>query len=190
MVRDSRKVSRATGETLIDGGIYNGSHRITIHAWDTAGNLYSSSVSFTVTGEGFLPSCPAPSSPGINFCEPPTGAVLGASYGVTAAAKGDSQISAIRLYVDGKAQVTQTNTNQLSTIASVGTQGDHKIAFVAWDTTGHIFSKTRTIHSAYTYSYVDCPPKGNGSCSPGLTQRPALALIPMWEAPSLCKIKS
>ena len=161
-----------TGSTLIDAAINNGFHRITINAWDTAGNLYQSSVSFLVVGDGYPLFCSRPSSPGINFCVPPAGAVLGVSYAVSATARGDSSIAAVRLYVDGKAQVTvtqamQPDPSQLSTGAFVGTQGDHQVAFVAWDTTGHVFTSTRKIHSTYTYTEVGCPPKGNNPCSPG-----------------------
>lgn len=161
-------VTGQTGETVINTDTRNGHQKVTIHAWDTAGNLYSASVSFTVVGDGYPSSCAVPSSPGVNFCEPPAGTILGPSYSVAASAKGNSKISAMRLYVDGKAQATQAEATQLNVVATVGAQGDHKVAFVAWDTEGHVFSKTRTIHSTYTYSYVDCgSPKSNGPCSPG-----------------------
>ncbi len=158
-----------TGETVIDAAIKNGLHKITINAWDTAGNLYQNSVSFTVVGDGYPTVCDAPAVPGINFCAPPANAILGVNYSVTATAKGNSTIAAVRLYVDGKAQVTQTeeDPNQLSTVAEVDNQGDHQIAFVAWDTTGHVFKATRQIHSTYRYTEVGCPPKGNDPCSPG-----------------------
>jgi len=161
-----------TGETVIDAGIQNGRHKITINAWDTAGNLYQNSVSFTVVGNGFPTICHPPKTPGIDFCAPPADAVLGLDYPVSATAKGNSAIAALRLYVDGKSQVTQTQAmqqdpSQLSTLALVSSQGDHQIAFVAWDTSGHVFNATRKIHSTYTYSAVDCPPKGDSPCSPG-----------------------
>ena len=46
--------------------------------------------------------------------------------------------------------------------ASVNAQGDHTVAIVAWDTAGHVFNSTRTIHSTYTYGFYDCPPEGPG----------------------------
>jgi hypothetical protein len=158
-----------TGGTVIDASIKNGLHKITINAWDTAGNLYQNSVSFTVVGDGYPTFCDAPAAPGINFCAPPASAILGVYYSVIATAKGNSPIAAVRLYVDGKSKVTQTqeDPSQLSALAQVNSQGDHQIAFVAWDTTGHVFTKKREIHSTYTYSVVDCPPKGNKPCSPG-----------------------
>jgi hypothetical protein len=156
-----------TGETIINAATQNGFHHVVINAWDTAGNLYQGSVSFTVIGDGYPPFCPAPSSPGVNFCEPPANAVLSVYYGVSATAKGNSSIAAMRLYVDNKVQGTQPNSNQFSTAANTVTQGNHKVTFVAWDTGGHVFTSTRTLYSSYTYSLVNCPPKGNDPCSPG-----------------------
>jgi hypothetical protein len=124
--------SGGTGTTWGDGEATNGLHRVVIHAWENSGKIYESTVSFRVIGNGFPVSCPTPASPGINFCVPPPGAVLGTTYPVSAAAKGDSRITAIRLYVDGKEQLTQLNQNKLSTNATVATQGNHTISFVAW----------------------------------------------------------
>lgn len=156
-----------SGETIINAATQNGFHHVVINVWDTFGNLYQSSVSFTVVGDGYATTCAAPKTPGVNFCSPPAGAVLGVYYSVAATATGNSTISAMRLYVDGKAQVTQTGYNQLSTAATAPGQGNHTVAFVAWDSTGHVFSATRTLFSAYTYGQVNCPPKGNDPCSPG-----------------------
>ena len=101
---NDRKISESsggTGATLGDGDGTNGSHRVVINAWDSSGKLYQASISFRVVGDGFPTSCPTPSSPGINFCVPLPGAVLGTNYPVVATAKGQSSIAAIRLYVDG-----------------------------------------------------------------------------------------
>jgi hypothetical protein len=160
-----------TGNTIFNVGIFNGRHNITIHAWDLFGNLYEDKVSITVTGDGFGWSpCAAPPTPGINFCDPPNNVVLSTDYTVNATATGHSRIDAIRLYVDGIPQVTTLQTNELLSGASVGSQGDHTVAVVAWDSTGHVFKQTRKIHSSYTYARVDCRPNPSGqgeTCGPG-----------------------
>jgi hypothetical protein len=158
-----------TGETVIDGSIKNGPHTVVINAWDSSGKLYQSRVSFLVTGDGFPFPCPVPSSPGVNFCQPPSNAVLSTHYFLAAAARGKSSIAAMRTYVDGKAQDTQTNVNQFQSGASVGTQGDHRISVVAWDNSGDVYKSTRILHSVFTYGLSDCPPsKGTPQpCTPG-----------------------
>jgi len=154
-------------EILFASDIKNGLHHIVVNAWDSTGKFYQGAVSFKVVGDGYPTPCSAPTSPGVNFCVPPANAILGSSYTVSAAATGNSKIVAMRLYVDNKAQVTQTNSSQLTTAASVGTQGDHAVTFVAWDSGGHVFRNSRVIHSSYTYSIVGCLDKGTPPCMPG-----------------------
>jgi hypothetical protein len=161
--------SGLTGETLIDATTKNGLHTVVVNAWDSSGKLYQGRVSFRVTGDGFPFFCAAPSAPGINFCEPPASATLSTRYSVSATAKSNSSIAAMRLYVDGQAEDTQSHVSQFNSTASVHTQGDHRISIVAWDNSGHVFRNTRTLHSAYTYGYFDCPPKGNDPCTPGFS---------------------
>jgi hypothetical protein len=154
--------------TLIDGSIKNGLNKIVINAWDTEGNLYQEAVKFV--GDGY-PPCAVPSSPGINFCGPPAGANFGVRYSVYAAAKGNSKITAMKLYVDGKQQEGTFKDfhgdPSFSTPIVVPTQGDHRITFNAWDSGGHVFSASRTIRSTYTRGYEECPPKGNDPCLAG-----------------------
>lgn len=158
------------GTSLTDGSIKNGLHKIVINAWDSQGNIFQSAVKFTVVGDGY-PQCAVPSSPGINFCGPPAGAELGLNYSIYVAAKGNSNITAMKLYVDGKQQQSTFNgfygNPSFSTIVEVPTQGDHKVTFNAWDSGGHVFTASRTLRSTYTRGYEDCPPKGTSSCLAG-----------------------
>jgi hypothetical protein len=159
-----------TGTWLVDGSIKNGPHKIVINAWDSQGNIFKGQVNFTVIGDGY-PQCAMPSSPGVNFCGPPSGAELGVNYSVYVAAKGSSKVTAMKMYVDGKQQES-TFTDfygnpSFSTIVTVPTQGNHKVTFNAWDSSGHVYSASRTIRSTYTRGYEDCPPKGSSSCLPG-----------------------
>ena len=159
-----------TGASLIDGSIKNGLNKIVIIAWDSQGNLYRGAINFAVVGDGY-PPCNVPSSPGINFCGPPAGAQLGLNYSVYVAAKGNSKITAMKMYVDGKQQqgaFTGFYGNpSFSTIAEVPTQGNHRVTFNAWDSGGHVFSSSRAIRSTYTRGYEDCPPNGYDPCLGG-----------------------
>ena len=159
-----------SGTSLTDGSIKNGLNKIVINAWDSQGNLYQGAVNFTVVGDAY-PQCAVPASPGINFCGPPAGAELGLNYSVYVSAKGNSKITAMKLYVDGKQQQSTFNgfygDPSFSTIVEVPTQGNHKVTFNAWDSNGHVFTASRTIRSTYTRGYEECPPKGNDPCLAG-----------------------
>lgn len=153
-----------SGATLFEAKLFNGLHNIAINMWDSSGAVYQGRVTFRVVGDGFVTPCPAPSTPGVNFCVPPSNAILGPNYTVSATATGKTRITAIRLYVDGKAVIT-ANSKQLTTTAEVGTQGNHSVTFVAWDSSGNAFKSARTIKSTYQYSFVDCPPRGTDPCT-------------------------
>lgn len=154
-----------SGVVLYDGSLHNGFHNIVVNAWDTAGNLLQSKVSFTIIGYGYAPFCSAPSAPGINFCTPPDSSLQQSNISVSATAKGYSAITAMQVYVDGKLQVQQQGYNYLNTGVAPAGPGSHRITFVAYDSTGHRFAATKTVTS--TYDSYNCPPKGNGPCSPG-----------------------
>ena len=157
-----------TGAALTDASIKNGKHTVVINAWDSSGKLYQASVSFNVVGLGYNTNCATPPSPGINFCAPPTtGVVLPTNYWISATARGQSRITNIRVYLDNKAQFTFPNVPNLSTTLDTGTQGNHKVTFVAWDSRGNSYSSSKIIKSTYTYGFLDCPPKGNDPCKPG-----------------------
>lgn len=153
------------GITLYDGALRNGLHNVVVNAWDTAGNLLQSKVSFTIIGYGYPLFCTAPATPGINFCVPPDNSLQQSGIPVSATAKGYSAITTMQVYLDGKLQVQQQGYNYLSTGVSPGNPGTHQVTMVAYDSTGHRFAATKTVTSSYD-SY-NCPPKGNGPCAPG-----------------------
>lgn len=154
-----------SGVTLYDGALRNGFHNIVVNAWDTAGNLLQSKVSFTIVGYGYSLFCDAPAGPGINFCVPPANSLQQSGVPVSATAKGYSAITAIQVYVDGKLQTEQRGYNYLSTGVFPSAPGAHRITMVAYDSTGHRFAASKMVTTSYD-SY-NCPPKGNGPCSPG-----------------------
>ncbi len=154
------------GGSLQAAQVFNGVHHLTINAWDTQGNLYQAKEVFNVIGDGYPIPCAKPSSPGINFCAPTAGAILSVDPEFSATARGLSKITTIRLYVDGKSPVERVNSPELTVGAPMGPQGDHTVAFVAWDSGGHVFKSTRVLHASYTYGFQDCLVPSQ-PCGPG-----------------------
>jgi hypothetical protein len=155
-----------TSDTIIDYGILNGFHKVVVNAWDSKGNLYQGKVSFTIIGDGFQRSCDIPATPGVNSCVPPPGTVFSVFVPLSASAKGQFPITAMSLYVDGKFQGT-TVADQIGVTQAVGTQENHNITWVAWDSVGNVYTDSKTIRPAYTYSYAYCDPGGGGPCFAG-----------------------
>ena len=128
-----------------------------------APTLYQAKETFYVTGNGF-PFCTVPASPGINFCMPPSSAILQTSTVVSAAAKGQSAIKYINFFLDGKFQ-TELGNGEVTgfTLPQQGTP--YKVKAVATDSSGHHYSATKTLTASYTYTQYSC--MGNG-CIPGI----------------------
>src|SRR6266404_5077532 len=151
-----------TGVNLGDGSVYNGTHSLVVHAWDTGGNLLEANRTFTVINAGFGP-CPRPASPGLNVCDPPSGSYQpNLSIPISVGARGYSGIASVKFYVDNKLFLT-TSDNPVGT-AAVTRAGPHTIKVVAVDSTGHSFSVSRIVHAYYEFT---CDPLGD-TCSPGV----------------------
>lgn len=162
-----------SGVNLYDGAIYNGFHHFVVNAWDSEGHLYQASTSVTITGLGFG-LCSMPKSPGINFCVPPSRAILPTGAPVDASATGTSPIKSIKFYVNGVLAQTVTNSVPNGNSFGVGTsvqlpkQGvAYTVKASATDSSGHTYTATKSITGRYTYSSYGCAPKGN-QCFPGI----------------------
>ncbi|HYE23618.1 MAG TPA: hypothetical protein VEG32_00335 [Clostridia bacterium] len=165
-----------TGGVIFNALVRNGRHNVVVNAWDSLGNLYQSRVSFNVIGEGFATSCPPPVSPGINFCVPPlTSFPLGTTYRIIGTAKGVSRITAMRLYVDHMPVSTLPGVSVWNTQVFTGTQGNHRISLVAWDSAGRSYRSSRIIRSSYRYGYMECP---KDACTPGFDDTPGSGFSP------------
>jgi hypothetical protein len=154
-----------TGIDLYDGAVYNGSHDVVVKAWDTAGNLYRAKSSFHITGQGW-PFCNVPSSPGINFCMPPPGAIYGTYMTAGAAARGESAIKDMSVYLSGKFVTSQPNASGFAVALQLAQQSTpYTVTFKAVDTTGHTYTANKTVNATYTYSQYSCI---NNTCIPGI----------------------
>jgi len=145
-----------SGIDLYDGAIYNGNHNLIVKAGDTAGNLYEARTSFTVTGQGYG-DCALPNSPGINFCDPPAGAVYGIGFVAFASAKGQSSISKIAFYLNGKFVASAPGTPTLGVAIQLAQQSTpYTLRVDALDSSGNAYTATKTVEAAYTYGQYIC----------------------------------
>lgn len=134
------------------------------------------SLVFTVlafmSARGFAQSCPVPDSIGVVICTPTMEETVTSPVHMAAAAKGDAQIRAWIVYVDGKGVwspdlYSQTISPQLDMAA-----GQHRVTAKAWDVNGKAYSKTIYITvagsgrcSASTIGVHICSPSNNANVS-------------------------
>ena len=119
--------------------VTNGSHTLTVDAYDAAGNLGSASVSVTVNNQA-PPPPPDNTPPTVTITKPTNGTKLGNGnlQIAVSATDVDSPVSQVSIYVDGTLQCTDTvspytcgwNTTKVA-------PGTHTITANAWDPSGN-----------------------------------------------------
>ncbi len=146
----------------IDYGIKQGTHSLTVHAWDSAGHIYETKKTFSVVG-GLSPTC-TPSSPGIKFCSPANGSYQPMSNftSLVGALGQGAPITKLQVWLDGYSVGTVNTNNFLFTAGSA--VGTHTESAKAWDAAGHTFAASVTFKLYYD---ATCDPYGGG-CNPGV----------------------
>jgi hypothetical protein len=149
---------------LIDYGIKNGEHNITVNAWDANGKLYQAKTSFTITGFGVKFCAPGGT---INLCWPSQGSYQPESS-IPISAAFAAGVKSWSITLDGTPFINSTEAGQsaswpILTSASTG-PGSHTVVVSAVDAKGTKSTVTRQFFSFYDLS---CNPI-NGACTPGI----------------------
>jgi hypothetical protein len=126
----------------------NGTHQVTINAWDNNGQIYTSKENITVGSGGSAPSpTPPPSGGGsastvngVTVSSPTSGSTVGSPAHFAASASGNAPIASMIIYVDGN-QDYLAYSNSLDTTISLGA-GSHNAVVRAWDNNGQTYTNS------------------------------------------------
>ncbi len=114
-------------------------------------------------------SCSVPSSPGVVICTPGSGQTVNYPAEIKAAALGDTglPITAIKVYVDGMAVLSDAKVNQVDDVDYGIMAGSHSLTVNAWDSGGHLF-QAKEKFSVVGGNTAKCTPTTAGIrfCSP------------------------
>jgi thermitase len=127
----------------------NGSHTLTVNAYDSSGNVGTSSVSVNVSNNSITDTKP----PSVSILQPANGANIAS----VATASGQVQISVwatdnetvaqVSVYVDGALKCTDTSSPYTcSWNAKKVSSGAHTITAKAWDEAGNMASASITVY--------------------------------------------
>jgi hypothetical protein len=152
------------GTDVYDGAVFRGTHNLVVNAWDTNGTLYQARETFFATGNNYAP-CSTPSAPGINFCSPPTTAILATFLTVGAAAKGTSAITNISFYLNGTYQAGFDGPSGAVPFTFPQQSTPYTVKAVATDSGGHTYSASKTLTALSSYGGYSCFING---CTPGI----------------------
>jgi hypothetical protein len=148
-----------------------GSHHLVLNAWDSAGNLFQASTTFSIgiSINTTYANCTTPAT-GVNLCEPVSNTWYPQSF-APFFATGNSSIVTMKGYVNGSEVVGNANGNTLE-LGWGGNPSPSGYTFVAngWDSKGNVSSAKATgIHLYYDGACI-----GRNGCDSGITiQEPA-----------------
>ncbi len=110
-----------------------GTHKITIFAngWDN----WPESKVFTLS---VMPSCSAPSSPGVHICSPVNGSTVSSPVTAQATGKITGVLKDMELWVDGTKRLTEFSSTTITDILTLP-PGTHRFAFLIINTAGQKF---------------------------------------------------
>jgi hypothetical protein len=115
-----------------------GSHTGTFFAVNIDNTLQRIDFSFMVDAAG---SCSAPSSDGVNVCNPVNDSTVASPVQVQAAAKIAGTLDRMEIWVDGVKKYTETSATSFNTSLSLSS-GDHEFDIYAVNTAGTKYEKT------------------------------------------------
>lgn len=119
-----------------------GTRNIVINAWDTAGAVYKSSVTFTAGSTSSSSTSPTYSTVGVTITSPAQGATTGSPVRIVASAWSSKTITSMVAYIDGQ-QVYKVSGGKMDASIAWG-RGMHTLIVNAWDASGAVYKSTRT----------------------------------------------
>ena len=109
-----------------------GSHAITVYGTGWDNTLQTKSFTLTVGSGG---SCSAPATPGVNICQPASGAAVSSPVAIQAASKITGTLARMEIWVDGVKKYTETSSTTFNTTLSLSA-GSHRFTVFAVNTAG------------------------------------------------------
>ncbi|MEO7650831.1 MAG: S8 family serine peptidase [Bryobacteraceae bacterium] len=135
--------SAAYSYSLSTAGMTNGSHSLSVKAYDAAGNAGTALVAVSVSNTVLPVSVADTQAPSVTITNPYGGSKMGSVVKISASATDNVGVSQVCIYIDGILKYTGTaapyaynwNTKKDS-------PGTHVITSQAWDTSGNVASAT------------------------------------------------
>lgn len=138
-----KKFETATPTLNTSVALGNGSHTVTVQAYNFLDQHYNKSETITVGTSSCVVSTVNPS---VTICTPANGATVTSPVHIVAKTTDSHTVTAMKIYVDNVAKFS-TNASSIDTSIAM-TTGSHFVVAQAWDNAGQVFKKgvTITVH--------------------------------------------
>ncbi len=132
-----------------------GKHYVVVQAWNTAGQVFKTSINITVSSATAGP-CPLSSTnPSVTICAPVNGATVASPVRFTAGTTSSNPVTGMKIYVDNLLQYSVT-ASSLDTSLSLAA-GNHFVVVKAWNSAGVSFKSSINITVSATPPTGPCP---------------------------------
>lgn len=126
----------------------NGSHTLTVNAYDSSGNMGTASVSVNVSNTTATDTTP----PSVTILQPANGAAISSittangNVSISVSATDNTGVSQVSIYIDGQLKCTDTSSPYTCTWNTKKARpGTHTISATAWDLAGNTASTSITV---------------------------------------------
>jgi hypothetical protein len=143
-------------DTLV--AIPAGNHFVVVQGWNSAGQIFKSSMNLNVSNATPPPS---PGGAGVSVASPANGATVGSPAQFVASATPNSGrvITAMRIYVDANSAFT-VNASSLNTSLGLAA-GSHSVVVQAWDNTGTVYKQALSVNVSNSAPPPNSPYQAN-----------------------------
>ena len=149
---DSQQVSTASASPFSfswnSATFANGTHSLTVNAFDSSGNMGTASISVNVNNQVVTDTTP----PSVAILQPTNGATISSitaangNVQISVSATDNTAVSQVSVYIDGTLKCTDTTAPYSCTWNTKKVKsGTHTISATAWDTSGNSASASITV---------------------------------------------
>jgi len=140
---DGKKIVEAPLSAInVNLPIANGTHRLTVQAFDTNNAILKKTINITVSAQT-APCVLNPANRTVTICSPADGATVKSPVNVVAGTTDSTPVKLMQIYLDGK-KVFEVKSSSINTSLAMAA-GTHRLTVQAFDTANAIFKKTINI---------------------------------------------
>ncbi|HXB20130.1 MAG TPA: hypothetical protein VNV88_02055, partial [Candidatus Solibacter sp.] len=134
-----------------------GNHFVVVQGWNSAGQIFKSSMNLNVSSA----TAPNPGGAGVSVASPANGATAASPVQFVASATPNSGrvITAMRIYVDSGSAFT-VNASSLNTSLGLAA-GGHSVVVQAWDNTGTVYKQALSVNVSNSAPPPNSPYQAN-----------------------------
>jgi hypothetical protein len=143
-INNALKYSAGVNSLNYSTTLADGAYSVVTKAWDSSGASFQTNRNVSVYTGTPGQTCATPAS-SLTVCLPTANETTSTSVQVLANSASSYPITSVQVYIDGTLVYNDTSQSTYVNSTFSVTTGQHSVVVKAWDSSGKVFSQTRTI---------------------------------------------